>query len=374
MEVSIIPAIISTEVLSDLPNGYASVKYPSFRVTVRVATHEVSLPFDAMLLRLHESVETQVGQRWAKQEVLSLSKECRSINFTPQEKVDPTDKHFEATVYFVDDKLVSEFTGADGPAILPSLSLSGRALVTRHTAISDRTWQIGSCKTRLWTSAAFYRGGHRVYYSETPFEWTCSPSAVKLASTERAPYRDLEINTPTRTSRLNLGKVNATGNIRIKVAEEDLQQPIKQSPGSGKGLILPVNLMLEEEASNLVRDDGSLGAEVSAKWTRRIIFTASQLNAASPITGDNGAVAKQTSFVRTARLDLPPCYDRTHGLQPRISGFLHVPVPDEIDIPTFQSSLLSIKYELGLTISFHPPLNKPGLATTSRARASCHFV
>lgn len=69
MEFAIVPVMTSPEVLSDLPDGCHSANIPSFKVTVRIPPHGDSLPFDTMLLRPHESVETQVGHRWAKQEV-----------------------------------------------------------------------------------------------------------------------------------------------------------------------------------------------------------------------------------------------------------------------------------------------------------------
>ena len=374
MEISITPMSGLAQAPAGLPNYDGRGWGPSVKVAVRISLHGASLPFDTVLLRLRGTVRTQVGPQWAVHKVLDLAAECHSTDFAMQTAHGDTIDNFAAVVTFVDDVKASAVVGDGRVVILPNLSLSGEALVSKHTAITDQHRLSGSCITETWTSADFFSGGRLQYHFETPGDLSCPPSAVTLLSRAVTPFRGLGMKARTHSGKLKLGKSNSSGNVSVCIMEKQLQQSIQHTQKGAKSLTVPVSLTLDGDALKMVEDDGVLATNVLVRWSKILAFRASPTNVPPPVIGDHGVVVEKTSFSRPAHFSLPPCYEPKSNVSQRescIAGFLHIPVPDGLDMSTFQSSLLSVYYELELKIVFQPRSGKSGSSTTVKAKMPC---
>ena len=177
-----------------------------------------------------------------------------------------------------------------------------------------------------------------------------------------------------RSSWLRIKKLNSSGNITVHIAESQLQQPIQHTHKAAKYMEVPARLTLDGDATKLVGDDGSLATEVLAGWSKRLVFRASPAGGSPPTARDNGVVVDETSCSRAGTFSLPPCYSPGRGASRHkscIAGLLNIPVPDELDVSTFQSNLLSVSYELELKIVFRPPLDADGPSAITKTKLQC---
>jgi hypothetical protein len=267
--------------------------------------------------------------------------------------------------------------------MLPSTSLDGSTYVTQHTALNDRHLVRGTCETYSWVNVDFIQNGISVYQTKDPVELEVKPQHMTIASpktTRDGAAALCRTVVSGLRSRWTSSPAAVTAEVSLP-SDEEIHLVDNKNPTTNKtytSVELPLHVAfsgLSAPVVEAISQSGGVRCDVETKWYSTRSFNTSAQASAGHTEPNRTVIASQLISTQGSEVIFPPLVRPSDGAgaEEKLStmGLLHLVLPKSASLPSVQTDLLKVEYELELKYTFQLDGYKSPLFLKGKAKVDC---
>jgi hypothetical protein len=285
-------------------------------------------------------------------------------------------------------KIAFDVSGKPGKqsTMLPSTSLEGSIYVTQHTALNDRHIVRGKCETYSWVNIDLIKDGLATYQSQQSVELDVHPQHLKIASSKAADGNVAATCQPVHSSlrsRWTSSPAAVTAEVSLP-SDEEMHLMSSKNPNTDKthtSVELPLHVAfsgLSDAVTDAISRSGGVKCDVETKWYSKRSFKTSSQPSTGHTDSDQAVITSQLVSSQASAITFPPLARPVDGSNHEESlstiGMLHLNLPRSASLPTVQTNLLKVEYELELKYTLHLDTYKSPLLLKGKTKVECRLA